>query len=128
MPNLELSSSSASYFEAKLDEDLIPLGQTARLIPSRKPGRRVSISCLYRWCAHGRRGVKLESWVIGGTRYTSRQAIARFVAATNLTSQSGPQSRAVAVHADVTRRQRSEVAGRLLQCLGFGPSFQEERP
>ena len=118
-----------SYFQDRLAEDLILLGQAARLIPSRKPGRRVSISCVYRWCAHGRRGVKLESWVIGGTRYTSVQAVARFMAATNPIGPFGPLSRSVEEHADAVRRQRSEAAGRLLESLGFGPfSQKEDRP
>ncbi len=33
---------------------------------------------LYRWATSGLRGVVLESWFIGGKRYTSMEAIDRF--------------------------------------------------
>jgi hypothetical protein len=38
-----------------------------------------SIETIRRWAAQGVRGVRLESWLIGGRRYTSREAIARFL-------------------------------------------------
>ena len=48
------------------------------------PGdRRVSLATLHRWRQKGVRGVKLETTLIGGLRYTSKEAIARFIAAQN---------------------------------------------
>ena len=53
-------------------ERLVPL----REVPSILPGR-VHISSVYRWI--GRQNQRLESIRIGGRRYTSREALSRFV-------------------------------------------------
>ena len=45
--------------------------------------RVISLATLHRWRLHGVRGTKLETCLIGGMRYTSREAIARFIAAQN---------------------------------------------
>jgi hypothetical protein len=55
-------------------EDLLPLNQAARVLPGRP-----HISTLWRWHRRGIRGIRLETAVVGGTRYTSRQALQRFV-------------------------------------------------
>ena len=48
------------------------------------PGdRRLSLATLHRWRLNGVRGVRLETLLIGGLRYTSREAIERFVGAQN---------------------------------------------
>ena len=47
------------------------------------PGRAVCIQTLHRWRLHGVRGARLESCMIGGRMFTSREAVARFVAAQN---------------------------------------------
>lgn len=61
-------------------EDLIPFTRAAREFP----GRSVCIQTLHRWrLPPGVRGAILETIVIGGQRYTSRQAIARFIANQN---------------------------------------------
>jgi hypothetical protein len=60
-------------------EDLMSLTEAAQSLPKRRRGKRPSISCLYRWTQQGVRGVRLESIQIGGTRCTSREAIARFI-------------------------------------------------
>jgi hypothetical protein len=57
-------------------EELISLSDAIELIPG-KP----HLSQVYRWARRGLRGVKLE-WVrCGGRRYTSREAITRFITA-----------------------------------------------
>ena len=53
------------------------LTSAARSLP--KPPH---ISTVWRWVNRGVRGTRLETVVVGGRRYTSREAIARFVAAT----------------------------------------------
>jgi hypothetical protein len=60
-------------------EELISLADAARLLPARRRGKRPHISCLYRWTTVGCRGVILDSVMVGGTRCTSREAIARFI-------------------------------------------------
>ncbi|MGO8902389.1 MAG: DUF1580 domain-containing protein [Isosphaeraceae bacterium] len=59
-------------------ENLITLAQAADELPRRRRGRKVHVSCLYRWSTAGCRGVVLESIQVGATRCTSRQALQRF--------------------------------------------------
>jgi hypothetical protein len=63
-----------------LDPDVLPLAQAARSLPPLRSGRPVSPATLWRWAAHGLRGVRLEIVRIGGTACTSRQALRRFLA------------------------------------------------
>ena len=60
------------------NENLIPLREVPRCLPLRPTGRRIHISAVYRWMARGFRGVRLESVKIGGTTYTSKEAMQRF--------------------------------------------------
>lgn len=57
-------------------DDLISLRKAAESIPT-KP----SPSTLQRWRLYGVRGRKLETVLIGGLRYTSKQALTRFLSA-----------------------------------------------
>ncbi len=59
-------------------ESLVSLTEAARLLPARRGGKRPHVSSLYRWTKAGRRGVVLESIQVGGTRCTSKEALARF--------------------------------------------------
>jgi hypothetical protein len=59
-------------------ETLISLTEAARLLPRRRRGKRPHVSCLYRWTTTGCKGVVLESIQVGGTRCTSKEALARF--------------------------------------------------
>jgi hypothetical protein len=59
-------------------ETLLSLADAARLLPRRRAGKRPHVSCLYRWTTTGCKGVVLESLQCGGTRVTSREALARF--------------------------------------------------
>ena len=45
-------------------------------------GNRVHPSTIQRWRLRGARGVKLETLLVGGTRYTSAEALSRFIFAT----------------------------------------------
>jgi hypothetical protein len=63
-------------------EHLIPLKAACRLIPGRT-GKGIALTTIYRWALRGCRGVKLQTFLIGGGRYTSRRALDRFVAAIN---------------------------------------------
>lgn len=56
-------------------EHLLTLPEAARLLPGRP-----STCTLWRWRSRGVYGVRLDSCLIGGRRYTSREAIERFVA------------------------------------------------
>jgi hypothetical protein len=65
-----------------LREELHLLAKVGDLLPSR-PHRSTGI----RWADRGVRGSRLETVTIGGRRYTSREALARFIARLN-----GPRS------------------------------------
>ncbi len=59
-------------------ETLFSITQAAKEIPSRP-----TVETIWRWRTAGCRGHKLETMLYGGRRYTSREAIARFLAAIN---------------------------------------------
>ncbi|MFM9961851.1 MAG: DUF1580 domain-containing protein [Planctomycetaceae bacterium] len=68
-------------------EDLISLREAAESIPT-KPAP----STLQRWRLYGVRGRKLETLLIGGLRYTSKQAVIRFLSVPE-TSIAAPNSK-----------------------------------
>jgi hypothetical protein len=57
-------------------EETIDLAAAARELPG-KPHP----ATIWRWYRHGLRGQRLETVVVGGRRFTSREALARFVEA-----------------------------------------------
>lgn len=59
-------------------EHLLPVRDVPKLLPRRPNGRRLHISAVYRWIQRGVGGVRLEAVKIGGTTYTSREALERF--------------------------------------------------
>lgn len=59
-------------------ESLVSFAEATKLIPSRRGGRRCHVSTIHRWSQQGVRGVRLEYLQCGGTRVTSREALARF--------------------------------------------------
>ena len=66
-----------------VNEELITFGQAARR--ARPKGQRPAAPCtIWRWHRKGVSGVKLETICIGGTRYTSAEALKRFFDAVTL--------------------------------------------
>jgi Protein of unknown function (DUF1580) len=61
-------------------ESLIRLAQAAQELPGRP-----HLSTVVRWSLRGIKGVRLETVVVGGRRFTSREAIRRFHASLNQT-------------------------------------------
>ena len=59
-------------------EPLLTMAQAARLRPLGRNGRPTHPSTVYRWISHGLRGIRLEAIRLGGTTYTSREALQRF--------------------------------------------------
>lgn len=59
-------------------ETLIPLRDVPRQLPAKSNAKRVHISACYRWVSTGVHGVVLESLKVGGTTYTSIEALERF--------------------------------------------------
>lgn len=91
-------------------EELLPFNAAREEVPWRP-----HISTWHRWRLRGVRGVKLETVLIGGRRYTSREALQRFIAATTVASSGDrPVAR--------TSRQRNaaiEAAERELTAAGI---------
>lgn len=59
-------------------ETILSLRDVTKLLPRRRGGKNVSVSCVYRWTGKGCKGVVLESIQIGGTRCSSKEALKRF--------------------------------------------------
>jgi hypothetical protein len=92
-------------------EKLIRLSKGAKLIEG---GDRISGSTMYRWHKHGLRGVKLEAIRIGGSSFTSVEAIQRFAdALTGISPEAAPTLRSPA-----RRRREIEAADRELARMG----------
>jgi hypothetical protein len=60
------------------NEHLIAVRDVPGRLPPRPTGRRIHISAVYRWIQRGIRGVRLEVTRVGGTAYTSEEALQRF--------------------------------------------------
>jgi hypothetical protein len=73
-----------------MNERLLPLGELSRAVPSR-PVR----STVRRWAGEGIDGVVLETVRLGGRRYTSHEALARFLHRLNAGTQAGEAGPAV---------------------------------
>ncbi len=72
---VEVSEMGCSF---DLSEESIRLGDASKHIPGRPSHRTV-----WRWAGRGVRGATLETYLVGGRRYTSLAAIARFLVALN---------------------------------------------
>jgi hypothetical protein len=66
-------------------EELISLAEVSRAVPGRP-----ALSTIWRWRLKGVRNVRLETVVVGGRVYSSRQAVERFIAATTAVSSRQP--------------------------------------
>jgi hypothetical protein len=85
------------------DEQLLSLRQAIVRIPGRP-----HLSTLFRWMNRGVRGVCLETVVVGGRRFTSAEAIQRFIRATNPSAMGQPFPRRTAEHEAARRRLDAE--------------------
>ncbi len=106
-------------------ENLITLAQAADELPRRRRGRKVHVSCLYRWSTAGCRGVVLESIQVGATRCTSKQALQRFYERLSESRQAGANSGGpsqpgpiIGCRTLAQRQRASAEAGRKLAELG----------
>lgn len=58
-------------------ENLLELSKVPQHL-EKLAGKRPHIASIYRWTKHGIAGIRLETLIIGGTRFTSEQALDRF--------------------------------------------------
>ena len=63
-------------------ETLILPREVCRMFPGRS-GNGIALCTAWRWMLKGRKGHKLESLIAGGQRYTTREAVGRFLAKLN---------------------------------------------
>ncbi|TWT96934.1 hypothetical protein Pla108_27100 [Botrimarina colliarenosi] len=98
------------------DEKLISLREVPDFLPTRR-GKKLHISTVHRWVQKGARGKVLESVLLGGVRYTSLEALVRFM--TTSTVELTEVRRQAIVMDEVERRgflnprqPRSEIRGR----------------
>ncbi len=89
-------------------EELIHFPQARKEFP-----RPTCIATLHRWRLRGVRGVVLETILVGGLRYTSREAIGRFIAAQNADNPS--QQPAPVMTAPRRQRQAAAAMATLAQ-------------
>lgn len=92
-------------------EELVAIPDTPAEMPNRP-----HIATVWRWIKRGCRGVKLETVLVGGRRYTSRESIFRFVEATTEAADSGS---ATSPNLSPSRRRAHENANRELDDAGI---------
>ena len=97
-------------------EQLIPIRDVPKLLPKRPNGRRIHISAVYRWMQRGVRGVRLEWIKIGGTTYTSHEALQRFSERLS-EAQAQPGTRRSLTR---TRRKQIDQAARQVEAILAG--------
>jgi hypothetical protein len=102
-------------------ETLLSLTQAAKILPRRRGNRPVHVSCMFRWTTSGCKGVILESIQIGGTRCTSKEALARFFECLTEATKAGRQSIPTPQSARMTatRRKAIEAAEKELAAAGI---------
>lgn len=62
------------------DEELLTLSEATKRLPHGRAGKSVHVATLHRWASlGGLQGVRLETVKIGGMRYTSAEALERFI-------------------------------------------------
>lgn len=66
-------------------ENILSFTAAAKLLPSRP-----NVATLWRWRTAGIHGIKLETFLCGGRRMTSREALSRFFAATTAAADGEP--------------------------------------
>lgn len=81
-----------------LDEQALTLNEAAKIT-------RSSLASVWRWCLKGVRGVELESYVIGARRYTTREAVERFISRTTAVATGTPPPERTRRQANAAVRQ-----------------------
>ena len=85
--------------------------------------RRLSLATLHRWRLNGIRGIKLETVLVGGLRYTSREAIVRFI-----TSQNADNLPAAATPVITASQRRKQCESARIELEKMGISGGVNRP
>lgn len=89
-------------------KDSISLAKATRLFASPP-----HIATLHRWTTQGVRGVRLQTWIVGGKRVTTPAAVERFLTALNATDEPSEP-----VEPGGVDTGRASLAGAKLAALG----------
>ena len=92
------------------NEQLVSLRDVPKLLPPRPNGKRVHISAVYRWIQRGVHRARLEVIRIGGSTYTSREALQRFASPSDI-------PRPTVSHSSAARERRIDKAVRRVQAI-----------
>jgi len=88
-------------------ERLVTLAEAAKLVP----GRPIHISTIHRWRLKGVRGIRLDTVMRGGIRFTSRDALERFFAESTAAADGLPTTvRTCAARAKAIAAAKKELA------------------
>lgn len=88
-------------------EDAITLTKAADFVPSRP-----HCATIWRWATKGCRGIKLQTWLLGGKRVTTPAALEEFLQ--KLNADSSADEADPGLEGD----RRSKAAGKALEALG----------
>ena len=99
------------------DENLIAIKAVPDHVPrNSRTGKKINQATIWRWLQRGCRGVKLETVLIGGQRYTSLEALQRFAEATTAAADG---TSTVTTSTPSARRKAQEKANRELDAAGI---------
>jgi len=98
-----------------LGETLVTIPQASALLPPNEKGRRPHIATIYRWMLRGVKGVKLETCLVGGKRFTSHEALQRFSEAVTQAARGKPPTPRLSTK----RKRRDEATERELDAAGL---------
>lgn len=98
--------------------DAVPVQEVPKLLPRQANGKRIHIATVYRWMLHGRRGIRLHSFLIGGRRYVHLRDLLDWI--DRLTQEDAPPPVAVPLQTPRQRRRQQERARRRVQEILYG--------
>jgi len=87
-------------------DTLLALSDVCRRFPGRAGGKPLHYETVRLWALTGRRGVVLETLIVGGRRYTSEEALERFIAALNASADRPAPRRPRSKRADMKQALR----------------------
>ena len=93
-----------------MSDDLLTFPQASREIAGRP-----HVSTIHRWRLNGVRGVRLETVLVGGRRFVSRDALDKFIAQTTAAADGHP----IPAHSDKQRELAIDAAEKNLVSLGI---------
>lgn len=89
-------------------ESLIAIGDVPKRLPNR-PHK----STIHRWVQRGSRGIRLETVLIGGRRYTSEEALNRFFADSTAAADGQPSISQSGITSPARKRALAKVNAEL---------------